>query len=63
MAGPIPNVGAAINLLKNAGKSFKFVSNNDGMRSDDDYIAKVGKTGAENIVKVRWKIYRRSIDL
>lgn len=47
----IPKAGEAINLLKNAGKAYKFVSNND-MRSDHDYLIKIAKIGAKNIVKV-----------
>uniref|UniRef100_A0A1I8N1M9 Haloacid dehalogenase-like hydrolase n=1 Tax=Musca domestica TaxID=7370 RepID=A0A1I8N1M9_MUSDO len=49
LSAPIANSGEAINLLKAAGKSFKFVSNNDGIRSDEDYIEKVKKIGAKDI--------------
>ncbi|XP_075157785.1 uncharacterized protein LOC142231051 [Haematobia irritans] len=51
VAQPISNTGEAINLLKQKGKSFKFVTNNDGMRSNDDYVKKASGIGARNIMK------------
>ncbi|XP_073835486.1 uncharacterized protein [Musca autumnalis] len=48
-SSPIANSGEAINLLKTAGKQFKFVSNNDGMRTDRDYIDKLENMGVNNI--------------
>ncbi|XP_013115799.2 uncharacterized protein LOC106093295 [Stomoxys calcitrans] len=67
ISAPIPNAGAAINLLKIAGKAFKYVSNNDGRRSTEAYIKKVESIGARNILKndfiLPFKVLARHVKL
>ncbi|ALC48779.1 CG2680 [Drosophila busckii] len=46
--GWIPGTGEAINALKSAGKSIKFVSNNS-FRSDEQYMEKFAHIGAEQV--------------
>ncbi|KAL7745365.1 hypothetical protein ACLKA6_015382 [Drosophila palustris] len=48
LVGWIPGTGEAINALKNAGKSIKFVSNNS-FRTDDQYMEKFDRIGARNV--------------
>ncbi|XP_030567991.1 phosphoglycolate phosphatase 2 [Drosophila novamexicana] len=48
LVGWIPGAGEAINALKNAGKSVKFVSNNS-FRTDDQYLEKFDHIGAINV--------------
>lgn len=48
LVGWIPGAGEAINALKNAGKSVKFVSNNS-FRTDDQYMEKFDHIGAINV--------------
>ncbi|XP_064555289.1 uncharacterized protein LOC135440176 [Drosophila montana] len=48
LVGWIPGTGEAINALKNAGKSVKFVSNNS-FRTDDQYMEKFDHIGALNV--------------
>ncbi|KAM7347544.1 uncharacterized protein ACRADG_007114 [Cochliomyia hominivorax] len=46
----IPNAGQAINLIKNEGKRYKFISNNS-MRTDEQYLEKFKETGVQNVNK------------
>ncbi|XP_075157787.1 uncharacterized protein LOC142231052 [Haematobia irritans] len=66
LSEPIPNVGASINLLKNAGKQFKFVTGN-GMRSDEEHAQKLAKIGANGVLPedflVPYKAISRYIEL
>ncbi|KAH8387591.1 hypothetical protein KR093_008073, partial [Drosophila rubida] len=48
LVGWIPGTGEAINALKDAGKSVKFVSNNS-FRTDDQYMEKFATIGARNV--------------
>ncbi|KAH8276571.1 hypothetical protein KR044_001742, partial [Drosophila immigrans] len=48
LVGWIPGTGEAINALKEAGKSVKFVSNNS-FRTDDQYMEKFDTIGARNV--------------
>lgn len=47
----IPNAGQAINLIKDEGKHYKFISNNS-MRTDEQYLQKFKETGVQNVNKV-----------
>ncbi|XP_065364365.1 uncharacterized protein LOC135957525 [Calliphora vicina] len=46
----IPNAGQAINLIKDEGKHYKFISNNS-MRTDEQYLQKFKETGVQNVNK------------
>ncbi|KAH8421127.1 hypothetical protein KR222_006735, partial [Zaprionus bogoriensis] len=48
LVGWIPGTGEAINALKDAGKSVKFVSNNS-FRTDEQYMEKFDHIGARNV--------------
>ncbi|XP_075155814.1 uncharacterized protein LOC142229159 [Haematobia irritans] len=60
MSEPIPNVGHAINLLKEAGKQVKFVTGN-GMRSDEEYVQLLKNIGAQNVVEDDFLVPYKSI--
>ena len=51
VSGAIPRTGEAINLLKAAGKTVKFVSNNSE-RSDEEYLKKFKTIGVADVVEV-----------
>lgn len=48
---PIPNTGTAINLIKNANKQYKFISNNS-MRTDQEYLRKFSNIGVKDVQEV-----------
>lgn len=48
LVDPLPNTGSAIMHFKNAGKQFKFISNNS-VRTDEEYLSKLKNIGVADV--------------